>query len=454
MAIKRENHYTISILMNEDQVLVAYSTDLTPPTIFDRTGGYGRQAVPLILAWIQEEDTWLIGEEARTIGLEEGLVVDDLYKGVLSETTVFIKGVEVAYMELMALFLYEAASGIRAMNPNGIIEKVILGRACRLSHSKAVLLANQLEQLIKSPVVVKDAYEGGVAWHGKAYSAKEKLWVNYDRAGLQAYKIIGDERAKIEKVIDLVALGMSNLENELAIAMTASYLGHMEALELTLSENQMIQSMVTTYLPQLFIKEGQERPLKITFNHVFPPFQSVLSLRELRGITDKYYKGVEKALVYLDQTYGNYEWSFTGEMLKLPWVRQLADSYTTNGAYIQWAGVLFGLLLDHASALNLEYSELSVGDIGLVIQVGDAREFYPLIPWKEAMLGYQESLELMVEPTQERLTLVRVMGDGSYETVKEAPLSNYLKDTINHLVVRVTYDGYGDVNMTIERLTL
>lgn len=414
-----ENYYILGIDLGTTNSIISYWSPLTEkPEPIDISNGFGKIPLPSVVQYRKgegEEGEWVIGEEAyRSMKLYPETTIRSIKRKMGTNEKININGKSYLPEEISAIILKELIEHCTAMNPKAEIAGVVVSvpydfddaakkatmRACEIAGIKDRLIC-----LIEEPKAAALAYNFR---HQINYD--EKIMV-FDFGGGTLDITIFHVAEKDENHIKLQVIseggeahhGGDHVDEAI---LNKSYHFIEEATKQK-KDDIDIENQVELILRSREAKERLSgvKNFRIPFTFCIPPFVKQISREELETLIapfiDKTRKLVLKAL----------REAYTGALLPeditrvlleggschMPWVRDMLNEifndenkiYTSERPALDislgaayYAAMKMGIMAEtniEAEKYNVEFEVTVPHDVGLELQSGTRKTFFPMI---------------------------------------------------------------------------
>lgn len=397
-----ERDVILAIKINKEGALCAYHSG-GQYGLLDRTGGYGRLIMPMAIGRSEGVGPWLIGEDAYALGAEGATASEefclDLLKGPLA-------------INLMAAYIETALSYVYEMNPKAEVEEVRLMVPGTWTAAQKEDLKEALSKKVASPIryiEAVQAIEAYIAHHQEAALGLEG-WLEVDGVSLRRWR--WQEGSAPEFVLEVKEGGHYQHHERLYEAIKAAYEAGTGRKAEGLETVMTLEQMAGHYMPLFYQRLAAGKAMKVTFNDVFPPFQTTLSHEKLEGMAKA---TIAPTIEAVNRASEGGRVMVSGSGARLPWLHpHLKD------ALVVWDGMMQGAVIPGLKDIEVP---LLKGALGIFLKDGAEGHFHELLPAGSPCMGNLPLTELFMAPEETVIALYE-KGTAGYREVCQVPLKD------------------------------
>ncbi len=448
-----ENHYTIGVKLNYDTVLCSYRTGEGTDGLLDRTGGFGSIEVPFKLAHRIESDEWLVGEDVNAMDFGS----DELFEDLLSRELEGVNGDSSKNPRtrsvLIGYFVREVIGYIKQLNPKAVLEQLRITFPEDYPQSDIDKITLEVNTLIDAEVRVITDLTSGVSYV-RGITDETVVWVDFDEEGLTSWLLPKGEALGNQRLLRINDLSVGHFTHQIESMVQDMYLQHISNERLTIEEGLIVGAVCRTYLPFVFSKTLEKKPLKLTFNQCYPPFQNTLSWTHLKELAEPYMETFEEAISGLVESHKGLQFICTGSGFRFHWAQQTIKKHLKDRGHIRWEGVALGrvseTLFVHASPIPCKSEKV----FGIMVDQGNNQCFCKLIEGEESLSDGKTSVIMMVPEWQQEVQLLCKEGTGELTIAARGTVPTIGKASMQRVRLDVTFDGEGNFQLHLEKLSL
>lgn len=448
-----ENYYTMGIQLNEDHVLCSYKTDQGLGGLLDRTGGYGKIEVPLKLAYLKDSGEWLIGEEVSAINFELDFLIEDMLTLCRKNQSIIWADKAYTPQVLMAHFLNEVVHYIYQLNPKAIIKGLRLIFPQDYPQVIGEAIASEVGQLAKTKVELVSSLTSGVTYI-RGNTHEEVIWLHLDDDGMTACLVPMNSALSLQRLSIKSDLSLKKLSIQLESKVEKMYTHHIQRPQLTIEERLTLGKMCQTYLPFVFSKYLDHKPLKITFNETYPPFQGTLSWQVLQEMAEPYMETFKGYICDMAKGYESHAFFFTGNGFRLQWTKQVIKQAIKGRSHICWEGLALGLVTEPLLVPFMDIPSNKNKVFGIMVNEGNEERLITLVDQKESLLDLSVSLILMIPKWQETVQLLGGDHSSHLKVMVEEAVPTIGSETLRRVSLTLTFDGEENPQLELDKLAL
>lgn len=296
-----ETSFIIGMDIGNDSSAIAYfDVNSDVPEIVDMSGGYGRPSVPTVMQYVAETKEWVFGEYAvLNKGLGQEVTLHALVEKLGKREYVEIDKKPVSVVNILSLYIKELMGSIKNINPKAEIAGIVVATPVYLSEEAK----EELVWAFKNAGYEKELIELApdrecifANYFYKEMTADQRvLLIDYGSREVRGGVYDLRAEADVVRVKDLSSLfdeeiGTNEINNSITALFTDFYCLEAMAMPAKLSEpiKDQLSAFVYQHKDLLFQKMIQQRPVKLYFNFVYPPFQRTVTKAHVEEIIDPY----------------------------------------------------------------------------------------------------------------------------------------------------------------------
>lgn len=285
-----EANYIVGIDLNLDEAIVSYLDQKTlEPVIYDMSGGYGQSAIPLAMLYIYEEKEWLVGDPVFLNKNQEGtLFVGKLLDLVLQRNTLTVDKHQYTPEKIFILFINKILESFIQMNPKAKIIDVVISFPDDMFEDIVKILNqdNKTFNQFKYNLRFVHATEALIKFmqFNKVPFDRQKIVLYYEYGQFKT-TFINKNVDEIQIILDKMdeTLSLMTVQDRIGKNIASLYLEHVKKNTLSEEDELNLSVLIQYQLPWVFRKHGLKQDMKIYFNFAYPPFQKILSYRQMEA---------------------------------------------------------------------------------------------------------------------------------------------------------------------------
>ena len=301
---RSESYYIIGLdLGNDSSGIAFYNMAEGAPEVIDLSGGYGKPSMPTVVQYIAETKEWVFGEYAvlnNAAGTE--VTLSALMERLGHFDEIEIAGRTLSLAGILALFIKELLGNVKNINPRAEIVGIVATAPAYFSaHARDEMhRAFELAGYGKELIALVPDRECVLArhYHNLPNKAERALLLDFGARELRGglYNITptagGIQATSMSSLFtgDISAAAVNN-----AVAdFFHIFMREAAAKEMPISASLMeqLQDHVATFSYQhrdmLFQKGIRTKPVKVYFNFMYPPFQGVVTDRQVKSLVQPF----------------------------------------------------------------------------------------------------------------------------------------------------------------------
>ncbi len=451
-----EGKYIIGLDLGQRLASISYLDQNTlKPLTYDLSGGYGDTAVPLILQYLIDEKTFLIGADAQLNQYQEGTQTRFLMEVLSLNETVHLGEEAFEPSALFGIFIGKILDSFKGLNPNAVIESICIAIEDGSYLQLKDLILEGMRSFSPIKVHVIRASEAILQ-----FIMTNKLPIE-DKVCLLDYSYLAITSLILEKKDSQVTVSKDRQDSRSALKpIEAAFRGEIEQLYkqelnqlmLTDGESKQIDGLFNQNLMAIFQKHAKEQGHKIYFNFAYPPFQKVLSYGRMLEILEPFVAYFEARILQL--TSQNIPVILVGQGFKMIWPQRIVKNHLTVIESNIYEGVSKGSCLVAAADyldlfdLDVREKEFVAKTYGLILE----NTLDTLIPMDE-----EEQMILVDFKEKEVLKLCLIsqghLGSQVVEVEKFIQRMGHL-DGFVRFFLRIEHLSDGKVDLTVEHLPM
>ncbi|MCL2576161.1 MAG: Hsp70 family protein [Defluviitaleaceae bacterium] len=414
-----EDWYILGIDLGTTNSVISYwDNGAKRPEPIDTSNGFGKIPLPSVVQYRPEDDgegEWVVGEEAwRSIKIYPETTIRSIKRKMGTNETVELGGQELLPEEISAKILREMVDYCQSLNPKAEIAGLVVSVPYDFDDSakKATMRAAEIAGLADKLIcLMEEPKAAALAYNFRRELAQDEKILVFDFGGGTLDITLFHVSEKTDTKIKLQVIaeggeaqhGGDNID-EIILAKCHDLIGE----KIGLSPADIAPENGAELI--LRAREAKERlsgvkSFRIPFTFCIPPFVELLTREQFEELCadfiDKTRKLVQKALreaysgaIYPDQID---RVLLEGGSAQMPWVRDMFIEifndenkiYTSERPALDislgatyYAAMKMGLLSAadmEAETLDVEFEVSTPHDIGLEIQSGTKKSFFPMI---------------------------------------------------------------------------
>lgn len=455
-----ETNYIVGLDMGTHEVVVSYLDHKTlSPSVLDLSGGYGQASIPLSLLYLLEEDEWLIGDSAYLNKDQEGTVFfENLFEADTNDRCFKIGNAQYHTKELLLIFIKKLIEGFNQINPKAKILKLTVSQADDIYDENKELLELSLMPLVSQGIKVNII----------PYTQALIIFLQYcgfeidDKTTVLYYEHNQLRVCHINKLSDQIEVEIGKTEERLSIKaiekviknkIVRLYLESMKKDSLSLEEEIGISRLLTNQLPWFFQRYGLKQDMKLYFNFAYPPFQKVMSFKQMEKLVITFEEILEDFIVK-NELKGN-KTILIGEGFKMQWPLSIVKKHLTiidinpfhtiaKGSCIVASQGIIGL-----NQSSIKYKPLRHKNLGIIIHSQQNEgTFMPIKEGMNLIIIDLEGLKDCILPIYYREPFSNVLTIEDEIIIKNHTNADFIRVNLN-MIYRE-----GTVSFTVEYLPL
>lgn len=288
-----ETNYIVGIDLSAHEAVASYLDHKTlKPTILDISGGYGQPAIPFVLQYIEDEHTWLIGEQAKMNEHQEGTVfIKQLFELMLLGESLRIDDQVYLPEALVCLYIHKILDSFTQLNPKAKVTDLVVALPDPLFEEiqERILECLKASGLLRVQII-STVHALVKFLQYEAIDFKEDVRIfHYEH---QQFRVSRLERNTegLEITIDQEeeALSVKAIEETIQEVFTRQYLEYTHKTQLTEEDANHLSRLSYTQMPWFFQKYIQKQSMKIYYNFAFPPFTGLMTYQQMEDVLSPY----------------------------------------------------------------------------------------------------------------------------------------------------------------------
>lgn len=264
-----EKKYKVCIDLTTDMIWVSYAEEGMPVRRFDRSGGYGSAGIRLMLTYLKNGGSWLLGEDG--MGHPDSV----FYRGLMDMNRWEGEKGLTLLVKIIDLILNE----IIDHNPGAVIELL----AVTMEQSCLADIGRPLQRRLVKPyypeTLVVSREDAAFDFAAKSYP-EEPVWTLF--AGEKSTGLYQPDPLKGYVPVFLDdGLGYGKLDNGFATMVADGFEEENSRQQDDDFTFDPLQAIINQYIPICYQKYGAGQDIKIYYNFAFPPFQKTFSYEAL-----------------------------------------------------------------------------------------------------------------------------------------------------------------------------
>jgi hypothetical protein len=367
--------YIVGVDIGSQSTSIGYlSQSNLEPTILDMSGGYKDASIPTVMQYSKPDQTWLIGDAAKSnADMEATTYIDQLLSCIEHGTSVTIDGVIFSYDQLLVEYLNQLLDYVRHINPKAVIEKVVIS-VNEMAYDNLVLKIDELKKHIQAlgVIIIKDQLAIGRYMQYKSLLGKTSVHIlDYGYSALKHYIArYEDNRLYIRHIADYEALGCYVIEQKIKELLLDIYRTQMHIEVIDEISLLHIDQMLFQYYVWFFQKMAEGKALKVFYNFAFPPFKATVDIKQMEEmmihIMDEYSK-------LCNPVFESGQYFLMGNGYRMSWTKNSIEKKDAIKEYtdviVKGAGLEGGK--DLVGLANLEVSQEGITQVSYGILVKD-----------------------------------------------------------------------------------
>jgi hypothetical protein len=449
--MKNDNYFYVGIDLGTSCSIVSYDDYNSKKTyIYDMTGGYGDASIPMVLQYIQGEDQWLIGRDARNNREQAGTYyIDNLLEIFISQKEIKIEDSVYTPCHLMTIYINKILEGFKLINPLSEIKRLTISVSDDLFFQLEDDLATLTQHLQPVEARAMPSTQGMIEYLAFKQELKEGENILYDY-GYRAFRQYCVLKKQEECVVTLdlvdetisgqkVEAVIKNLIQEKYVEEVRKKTLNDEALKdqrLTPQEKAQIDQVFYQYFSRILREYEKKSDVKIYYNFLHPPFYKRLTFNEIHQAMSPFISHFEKKITRNKKG----EAILTGNGFKMIWPKRvMTESLFIEGQEAYHLAAKGNCILSATEGLETKKNKVIIEtasreSYGVFINQGEELIFDELMAKRD--LDHERGVvrEYIVEPEGENcyLSLYRRTLKNEFEIEKKILLD--LKKSKNQLI--------------------
>ncbi len=408
-----ETHFILGIdLGNDSSAIAFFNTAQGAAEIVDISGGYGRQSIPTVVQYVSETREWVFGEYALlNNGSAKDVTITNLFEKIGRREYIDIDNKPVGVVNIVGLFLKEMISNIKSINPKAEIVGIVASIPSYFSEeakqelTQAFKYAGYEKELIalvpdRECLFINHFYEN--------YTEPERvLLLDYGSRELRGgvYDVWQDDgvlNAKCVSSLFDAELGAKIINDRVRALFTEFYCDETGVAreKIPRQTRDQLAAFVYQHKDLLFQKNILQKPVKLYFNFVYPPFQRAVGRAVVDEIIGPFYDKLEGFINSVLEKNLSEGLINAGEIktilcvgggFEMLWVRDTIRGYFPKSKIVSYknpkCAAALGAALTAAAMLTVVETKRPViedrhqinVDIGINIKSGGRDKFLPVI---------------------------------------------------------------------------
>lgn len=467
----KDYEYIVGIDLGSQSTSVGYLNQSTlEPVVLDTSGGYKEGAIPTVMQYIPEEDSWLIGYNAKeNLDMEEAVYLDHLLTYVEKRQTASVCGKTYTPGQLIAIYLRTLLENFRHINPNAsIIGLVISISESGYEQLNACIDVLKQETGVDDLKVITDQQAIGrflYKYHhldsknskdNKNHLDDKVLHVlDYGYRAMKHYEVTRHPGTEdIQLIMKEVGyhdnIGCLRIEQMIRDLLIDRYRNHQQLEVIEPAVYMQIDGMLFQYYIWFFQKLREKKPLSIFYNFVYPPFKTKISVEDMEKSIAMMIDAYEEIVHPIIET-GRF--FLMGNGFRMPWTKVGIEAHENHDV------ILLGAVLEGCKAYvdmpDITISKISKSHYGygiethdglfMLIEKGSACDMmYPpaaLIIKHDIAKDRSIPIEIPIE-----IPIYKITEDGFKEVVERLEVEiNDQSDGFIRVSVQLGLDGQGNL---------
>lgn len=349
--------------------------------MMDRTGGYGQVCTPAVIRYLEEEDRWLIGEEALiedSMNSHQSIIY--ILNNLETSQSVVIKGQKYTAERLISIYINVLVDHVYQINPKATIKGICLTVPDQLYHkNEGVLLEALSNKMGKS---IADIYIIPNTEAILTFLTKESLgcsevcmMIDFGHERFRMYELKKGMGIETKPYLELEKLAGKEIFKNINTCFLELYEQQIYKKELSQKDVKSIEALTKKYYAYIFKAYKEKKPLKITYNFCFPPFQCVLGYKRIQEAIEPFENLFSNILSKISIKNTSVEVVVVGNGMKMAWPMNHLKQKHFLKLREERNGIVKGAALVHINKVKVEQLEPLDLDYGVMIIKNNKEEF-------------------------------------------------------------------------------
>lgn len=448
-----ERKYYVGIDLGYKSATISYFNMLTnEPITYDITGGYGSTNIPVCMQYIYEEDTWIIGENAKlTYG--DGVIVNNLLDKLKKNYVLHLRDKKIKIEKLIEIYIDKLIMHFYNMNPNANVVSI------------SVAVPNNIYPFFKEKIKLKkyninivNSIESIVEYLNYYNMLKCSSYVlmdyGYDEFRTYLIKQLYGEISVTPYIINKKISGRY-IEELIYNELLKTFKNQINSIQNSYIDN--ISQMVDEYIPLIFQKYDLNESVRIYFNFIYPPFRGDISNEVIRNMLTK----SESMFVNIINKYINNEkneFILVGNGFKMNWTQKIFKSRSNiifgykDNMISKGTCLLSAKELTQTGDINIKFKGIADKSYGVMIKAKEGLDFLPIIPIGGKLEGNSKAIIIR---KYEQSSILKIYSKDIYDNLREEQKVNidFMED-ISRVEISLKFDNNMNCKVNIKDLPL
>lgn len=416
-----ENEFIVGIdLGNSTSTIAYYDLNKKHAEIMDISGGYGKPSIPTIVQYTAENDEWIFGEYALLNSNDKNdLKVDSMISDLGKNKMIAINNRDIKLSKVLGIFIRELLNNCKNLNPKAVIVGIVVSVPEYLDVSAINELKDAFHYIGFDDFVIEfvEARECVFNYYFRenTLTAQQNLLlIDFGSTSLKASIYKSQIYDKDINLDCLMSSSRPDLADNIIIKMVFKLFldvytknTNKTYTEMSLFEKEQLNAFVYSNKDILFQKNILNKPVKLYYNFIHPPFQHSFAYQDIKNLLTEFeieFRNFIKKLIestinntinindtYMDLdcidkvicTGGGFEMFWAKLLIKELFDADKINFYKNSKAVVAEGGaILAAEKLNIVSPINLKIKEINLVDYEIGIKVYNKKtwKFYSIIP--------------------------------------------------------------------------